>query len=127
MLETGCALLDTGLTSSCEAGFSLSETGVNGLTKPVSMKTGFSETGFMTATVTNLFGFRYVSRLRFGLRSLCLGLRFAVFGLGDSHYREFNYTARKLHARLKGLGADPFFELRLGDWAGHRSTTSGIS
>jgi len=42
-------------------------------------------------------------------------LRFALFGLGDSHYREFNYTARKLHARLQGLGAQPFVQLGLGD------------
>eukprot|EP00929_Paragymnodinium_shiwhaense_P097591 TRINITY_DN59226_c0_g1_i1.p1 TRINITY_DN59226_c0_g1~~TRINITY_DN59226_c0_g1_i1.p1 ORF type:complete len:670 (-),score=120.83 TRINITY_DN59226_c0_g1_i1:261-2270(-) len=43
------------------------------------------------------------------------GLRFAVFGLGDTHYREFNYAARKLEARLKGLGAVPFFRLGLGN------------
>mmetsp|Transcript_28377 Transcript_28377/g.51593 ORF Transcript_28377/g.51593 Transcript_28377/m.51593 type:complete len:655 (+) Transcript_28377:60-2024(+) len=42
-------------------------------------------------------------------------LQFAVFGLGDSHYREFNYAARKLHARLQQLGAQPFYRLGLGD------------
>lgn len=47
--------------------------------------------------------------------SLLAGLRFTVFGLGDSHYREFNYSARKLHARLQRLGAEPFFRLGLGD------------
>lgn len=47
--------------------------------------------------------------------SLLKHVRFAVFGLGDSHYREFNYVARKLYARLMGLGAEPFFRLGLGD------------
>mmetsp|Transcript_126524 Transcript_126524/g.366271 ORF Transcript_126524/g.366271 Transcript_126524/m.366271 type:complete len:659 (+) Transcript_126524:94-2070(+) len=42
-------------------------------------------------------------------------LRFSVFGLGDSRYREFNYAARKLFARLKRLGAEPFFRIGLGD------------
>lgn len=48
-------------------------------------------------------------------KTILAGLQFAVFGLGDSHYREFNYAARKLHARLKGLGATSFFRLGLGD------------
>eukprot|EP00928_Gymnodinium_smaydae_P036689 TRINITY_DN25609_c0_g1_i1.p1 TRINITY_DN25609_c0_g1~~TRINITY_DN25609_c0_g1_i1.p1 ORF type:complete len:699 (-),score=151.10 TRINITY_DN25609_c0_g1_i1:109-2205(-) len=48
-------------------------------------------------------------------KTLLSGLRFAVFGLGDSRYREFNYAARKLHARLLGLGAESFFRLGLGD------------
>eukprot|EP00931_Biecheleriopsis_adriatica_P101064 TRINITY_DN76286_c0_g1_i1.p1 TRINITY_DN76286_c0_g1~~TRINITY_DN76286_c0_g1_i1.p1 ORF type:complete len:691 (-),score=147.29 TRINITY_DN76286_c0_g1_i1:72-2072(-) len=47
--------------------------------------------------------------------TLLCGLCFSVFGLGDTHYREFNYAARKLHARLKNLGAEPFFRLGLGD------------
>lgn len=42
-------------------------------------------------------------------------LSYAVFGLGDRRYREFNYAARKLHARLQSLGATPFFRLGLGD------------
>lgn len=42
-------------------------------------------------------------------------LHFTVFGLGDSHYREFNYAARKLYSRLKSLGAMPFFRIGLGD------------
>lgn len=33
------------------------------------------------------------------------GMRFAVFGLGDSGYAKYNATARKLHARLLQLGA----------------------
>eukprot|EP00927_Polykrikos_kofoidii_P073289 TRINITY_DN69336_c0_g1_i1.p1 TRINITY_DN69336_c0_g1~~TRINITY_DN69336_c0_g1_i1.p1 ORF type:complete len:739 (+),score=100.05 TRINITY_DN69336_c0_g1_i1:289-2217(+) len=48
-------------------------------------------------------------------QSLFKGLHFTVFGLGDTHYREFNYASRKLFARLKGLGAEPFFRIGLGD------------
>eukprot|EP00930_Biecheleria_cincta_P002451 TRINITY_DN103464_c0_g1_i1.p1 TRINITY_DN103464_c0_g1~~TRINITY_DN103464_c0_g1_i1.p1 ORF type:complete len:677 (+),score=89.13 TRINITY_DN103464_c0_g1_i1:119-2032(+) len=48
-------------------------------------------------------------------KTLLSSLRFAVFGLGDTHYREFNYAARKLHARLQGLGATSFVRLGLGD------------
>lgn len=47
--------------------------------------------------------------------TLLADLKFAVFGLGDTRYREFNYAARKLHARLKRLGGDPFFRIGLGD------------
>lgn len=36
---------------------------------------------------------------------LLKGMRFAVFGLGDSGYTKYNATARKLHARLLQLGA----------------------
>ncbi|KAJ1946427.1 NAPDH-dependent diflavin reductase, partial [Kickxella alabastrina] len=32
-------------------------------------------------------------------------LRFAVFGLGDSHYDGFNFAAKRLFRRLKALGA----------------------
>ena len=46
---------------------------------------------------------------------LLQGLCYAVFGLGDRRYREFNYAARKLHARLQTLGAQPFVRLGLGD------------
>eukprot|EP00913_Durusdinium_trenchii_P017540 g16481.t1 len=46
--------------------------------------------------------------------TLLQGLSFAVFGLGDRRYREFNYAARKLHGRLQNLGADPWSE---GMWA----------
>lgn len=48
-------------------------------------------------------------------RTLLSRLRYTVFGLGDSHYREFNYAARKLFKRLEGLGAQPFFRIGLGD------------
>ncbi len=42
-------------------------------------------------------------------------LRFATFGLGDSSYPKFNAVARRLHTRLKQLGAQPFAEVGLGD------------
>lgn len=48
-------------------------------------------------------------------KTLLHDLRYAVFGLGDSHYKEFNYMARKLDARLLGLGASKLYRLGLGD------------
>ncbi len=42
-------------------------------------------------------------------------VKFAVFGLGDSAYAQFNVVARKLHARLVQLGASPLHPLTLGD------------
>ena len=39
----------------------------------------------------------------------------AVFGLGDSSYAKFNFPAKKLHARLLQLGAQPMLPLGLGD------------
>ncbi|KAK0672710.1 putative NADPH reductase TAH18 [Cercophora samala] len=42
--------------------------------------------------------------------SNCLGsVKFAIFGLGDSGYRKFNWAARKLQVRLVQLGATEFF------------------
>ncbi|KAJ1814333.1 NAPDH-dependent diflavin reductase [Coemansia sp. RSA 2598] len=35
------------------------------------------------------------------------GLRFAVFGLGDSSYKEYNFAAKRLFRRLVQLGAEP--------------------
>lgn len=43
------------------------------------------------------------------------GVRFAVFGLGDSSYAKYNAVARKLHARLKQLGGEELVERGLGD------------
>ncbi|KAK4204901.1 putative NADPH reductase TAH18 [Triangularia verruculosa] len=41
--------------------------------------------------------------------SNCLGsVKFAIFGLGDSGYRKFNWAARKLQVRLLQLGASEF-------------------
>ncbi|KNE90952.1 hypothetical protein PSTG_15594 [Puccinia striiformis f. sp. tritici PST-78] len=37
-------------------------------------------------------------------------LRFTVFGLGDSSYPKFNWTAKKLFRRLVQLGATSFYE-----------------
>ncbi|CAE8624912.1 unnamed protein product [Polarella glacialis] len=48
-------------------------------------------------------------------KTLLSDLKFAVFGLGDSHYREYNYAARKLHARLSNLGGESVLRLGLGD------------
>ncbi|GLC34942.1 hypothetical protein PLESTM_000256800 [Pleodorina starrii] len=41
--------------------------------------------------------------------------RYAVFGLGDSGYVNFNVVAKKLDRRLEGLGARPLLERGLGD------------
>ncbi|CEM00764.1 unnamed protein product [Vitrella brassicaformis CCMP3155] len=47
--------------------------------------------------------------------NLLRNIRFSVFGLGDSHYRQFNYAARRLHKRLLQLGAHEFYRIGLGD------------
>lgn len=47
--------------------------------------------------------------------NLLSGVRFAVFGLGDTSYEKFNAAARKLFVRLKQIGATPITELGLGD------------
>ncbi|ORC93666.1 P450 reductase [Trypanosoma theileri] len=43
------------------------------------------------------------------------GMRFAVFGVGDSLYQKFNYMGKMLHNRLKQLGAVPLVNRGLGD------------
>ncbi|CAL9759323.1 unnamed protein product, partial [Musa acuminata subsp. burmannicoides] len=43
------------------------------------------------------------------------GLHYAVFGLGDSGYQKYNFTAKKLDKRLSDLGAKPLIEKGLGD------------
>eukprot|EP00946_MAST-07B_sp_MAST-7B-sp1_P001210 g1210.t1 len=48
-------------------------------------------------------------------RGALAGVKFAVFGLGDSSYAQFNVVARKLHARLEQLGATVMHSLTLGD------------
>jgi len=54
--------------------------------------------------------------LRKALPAGSLGrLRFGTFGLGDSTYPKFNAVARRLHTRLKQLGAKPLVEIGLGD------------
>merc|ERR1719321_2482117 len=47
--------------------------------------------------------------------NLFANMRFSIFGMGDSGYKEFNYTARKLQRRLLQLGAQEFNRLGLGD------------
>ncbi|CCW66517.1 unnamed protein product [Phytomonas sp. Hart1] len=42
-------------------------------------------------------------------------LRYAVFGLGDSIYAKFNYTAKMLHNRLQRLNCEPLLLRGLGD------------
>eukprot|EP00210_Caulerpa_lentillifera_P005260 g5027.t1 len=44
-----------------------------------------------------------------------VNLQCAVFGLGDSAYLKFNVVAKKLHNRLKALGANMIIEKGLGD------------
>mmetsp|Transcript_25974 Transcript_25974/g.73676 ORF Transcript_25974/g.73676 Transcript_25974/m.73676 type:complete len:563 (+) Transcript_25974:2-1690(+) len=54
--------------------------------------------------------------LRKGLPANVLNdLTFAVFGLGDSSYAKYNYTAKKLRNRLLQLGAKEFVERGFGD------------
>ncbi|CBZ56126.1 hypothetical protein NCLIV_065520 [Neospora caninum Liverpool] len=47
--------------------------------------------------------------------NLLTNLKFAIFGLGDRLYRQFNFAARKLQMRLKQLGAQEFYRIGLGD------------
>lgn len=47
------------------------------------------------------------------------GLRFATFGLGDSSYPKYNWVAKKLHRRLKQLGAVEICEYGDGDDQNH--------
>ncbi|KAF0919055.1 hypothetical protein E2562_028278 [Oryza meyeriana var. granulata] len=43
------------------------------------------------------------------------GVRYAVFGLGDSGYQKYNFPAKKLDRRLLHLGAEPIIQVGLGD------------
>ncbi len=43
------------------------------------------------------------------------GASFAVFGLGDSGYAKYNVVAKRLDARLAGLGGARIVDLGLGD------------
>lgn len=43
------------------------------------------------------------------------GMKYAVFGLGDSSYEQFNYPAKRLFRRLQQLGAVPLLERGDGD------------
>ena len=42
------------------------------------------------------------------------GIKFSVFGLGDSGYQKYNAAARKLYQRFLQLGATEFHERGLG-------------
>ncbi|KAH9256058.1 hypothetical protein BASA81_005834 [Batrachochytrium salamandrivorans] len=48
-------------------------------------------------------------------RDFASGLKFAVFGLGDSNYERFNAAARKLRARLVQLGGEEICKSGAGD------------
>jgi sulfite reductase alpha subunit-like flavoprotein len=43
------------------------------------------------------------------------GVRFTVFGLGDSSYALYNAMAKKLTSRMLNLGATLFHKIGLGD------------
>ncbi|KAK7850984.1 nadph-dependent diflavin oxidoreductase 1 [Quercus suber] len=43
------------------------------------------------------------------------GVRYAVFGLGDSGYQKYNFVSKKLDKRLSDLGAMAIVEKGLGD------------
>ncbi|KAF9604811.1 hypothetical protein IFM89_010352 [Coptis chinensis] len=43
------------------------------------------------------------------------GVRYAVFGLGDSGYQKINFAAKKVDKRLSDLGGTPIIERSLGD------------
>ncbi|CAK1594712.1 unnamed protein product [Parnassius mnemosyne] len=43
-------------------------------------------------------------------------LHFGVIGLGDSSYEKFNFAGKKLHKRLKQLGATPLLDIGLCDY-----------
>ncbi|KAH6797092.1 Flavodoxin family protein [Perilla frutescens var. hirtella] len=43
------------------------------------------------------------------------GVKYAVFGLGDSSYQKYNFVAKKLDKRLSSLGATAIIERGLGD------------
>ena len=57
---------------------------------------------------------RYLLKKDLGARWL-EGLRFAVFGLGDSGYQKYNLPAKKIDRRLLQLGAEIIIEIGLGD------------
>lgn len=44
-----------------------------------------------------------------------VGLRYSVFGFGDSSYKKYNAMGRMLFQRLVQLGAEPFQDRGLGD------------
>ncbi|QDZ25533.1 NADPH-dependent diflavin oxidoreductase [Chloropicon primus] len=60
---------------------------------------------------------RNLLRKSLPLRTSLNGMKYGVFGLGDSSYPKYNVAARKLFKRLEDLGGKPLVELRdsLGD------------
>lgn len=47
--------------------------------------------------------------------SILSSIQFAVFGLGDSSYQKYNYSAKKLFKRMQQLGAIPLLDRGDGD------------
>lgn len=43
------------------------------------------------------------------------GIRFSVFGLGDSHFTHFNVAAKQIYSKLKELGGEPLTDVFLGN------------
>lgn len=62
----------------------------------------------------NLFQnfWKFLLQKRLPTNSL-INVQFAVFGLGDSSYPQFNFAGKKLYRRLIQLGANPI--IRRGD------------
>jgi len=52
-------------------------------------------------------------------------VKFAVFGLGDSSYAQFNFVGKKLYNRLVQIGAEPIFKRGDGDDQ-HRLGLEGV-
>ncbi|GET92332.1 NADPH-cytochrome p450 reductase-like protein [Leishmania tarentolae] len=63
----------------------------------------------------NTFRRSWESLLQPTAASMMEGLRYAVFGLGDSLYLKFNHMAKMVHNRLRQLGGTPIVARGLGD------------
>ena len=57
---------------------------------------------------------RFLMRKKLPTDSLSM-LKYTVFGLGDSSYPKFNYSAKKLNNRIKQLGGTQFVPIGLAD------------
>ncbi|CAI5742179.1 unnamed protein product [Peronospora destructor] len=73
-----------------------------------------STTGDGEAPENMRHSWRYLLQKNLGTQWL-VGVRIAVFGLGDSSYAKYNAVARRLQGRLLQLGASELIERGLGD------------
>ncbi|CAI5724756.1 unnamed protein product [Peronospora destructor] len=73
-----------------------------------------STTGDGEAPENMRHSWRYLLQKKLGTQWL-VGVRIAVFGLGDSSYAKYNAVARRLQGRLLQLGASELIERGLGD------------